>query len=492
MTLCKKIFSLSILSFTITGLVGCGSDDDPITREHDSRTFVVAEDISFNPLATDLPAVPIPTSVYYGTYEGIQGDAVYAAEIPTGWNGGGLVMYTHGYRGEGEELEVSVPPLPWRAAVLGAGYAWAASSYSANFYDARAGIEDTNKLALKLTDYIAADHDVSLEAPSQYLISGFSLGGHIAAAAVDKENLERTLFPVAYKGSAPFCQAEENEFQWLGDYPRVMQEISGFGDRDYSEFQTLLGTYDPSGTYIAQPGEMLSALFGTTEFGTPDWSNPINENGENLVNIVKNLTGGERPLFTEGFNTVYNDVALSSGGESGDINGILAGSIYDNSERVYRWTDGDITPEEQAFNDAIARESATKDVNALRGDGVRWIPLVKGDFDVPVLTMHTLGDMFVPFVHQQLYRQKAIENGSEDLLVQRAIRATGHCDFSATEISTALGEWLTWVNDGPKPDGDEVLDPEVVADANYGCDHTITSDDAVVARTGLPACTQAQ
>ncbi|GAA6136203.1 alpha/beta hydrolase [Oceaniserpentilla sp. 4NH20-0058] len=489
MTHYKKIFTFSILPLTFASLIGCGSsDDDPVTREHDERTFVVAEEISFNPLATDLPTVPIPSSVYYGTYEGLQGDAVYAAEIPTGWDGGGLIMYTHGFRGEGETLDVSVPPLPWRAAVLGAGYAWAASSYSANFYDARAGIEDTNKLALELTDYIETDFSVSFDAPSQYLISGFSLGGHIAAAAVDKENLERTLFPVPYEGSAPLCQAEENEFQWLGDYPRVMHEISGFGDRDFSDFQSLLGTYDPSGIVIVQPGEMLTALFGTNELGMPDWSNPINENGENLVSIVKNLTGGERPIFAEGFNTLYNDVALSSGGESGDINGILAGSIYDNSERVYRWTDGDITPEEQAFNDAITRESATKGANGLRNDGVRWIPLVGGDFDVPVLTLHTLGDMFVPFVHQQLYRQKAIDNGNEDLLVQRAIRATGHCDFSATEISTALGDLITWVNGGSKPAGDEVLDAAVVADDSYGCDHTITSADALDARASLPVC----
>lgn len=490
MTQYKKVLPLSILSLVMTGLIGCGSSsDDPITREHDDRTFVVAQDISFNPLATDLPDLPIPTSVYYGTYEGIQGDAVYAAEIPAGWDGDGIVMYTHGYAGEGETLDVSVPPLPWRATVLGAGYAWASSSYSANFYDVRAGIEDTNKLALELTDYIEADYDVILDTPSEYLISGFSLGGHTAAAAVDKENLERTLYSVDYKGAAPLCQAEENEFQWLGDYPRVMQEISGFGDQDYSEFQTLLGSYDPSGSVILQPGEMLTSLFGTNDLGMPDWSNPLNENAERLIEIVKNLTGGERPLFTEGFRTIYNDVALSSGGEGGDINGILAGSIYDNSERVYRWTDGDITPEEQAFNDAITRESASKGANAIRDDGVRWIPLVSGDFEVPVLTMHTLGDMFVPFVHQQLYRQKAIDNGNEDLLVQRSIRATGHCDFSASEISTALGDWLTWVNGGPKPDGDEVLDATVVADANYGCDHTITSADATQARAGLPACT---
>lgn len=101
--------------------------------------------------------------------------------------------------------------------------------------------------------------------------------------------------------------------------------------------------------------------------------------------------------------------------------------------------------------------------------------------------MHTLGDFFVPFVHQQLYRKGAEANGSQDLLVQRAIRAPGHCGFSGSEFSTALVDLVTWVNFGIRPGGDDVLDPEVVADDQYGCDYTI-NDASTPSRAALPQC----
>ncbi|WP_372956882.1 alpha/beta hydrolase [Marinobacter sp.] len=475
----RNKLGIAITAATLSALVltGCGDSsssndgDDEVeaTRVHDTRTFEPAAEIAFTASES--------ASAYYGTYEGIQGPAVYAAEIPDGWDGGGLIMYTHGYRGEGSELAVSVPDPAWRASVLAAGYAWAASSYSANYYDVRAAIEDTNKLALEVTNYIEADFGQAYEAPQQVLISGYSLGGHTAAAAVDRENMERTTYKVDYQGALPFCQAEQNQFQWLGDYTRVIQELSGYGDTAPEDYQDTL----PS---------MLVSLFTTDGEGNITWE-PINEDGPGgwAKKIAMDLTGGDRPIFYDyGFpNTGLQFAVLGTGGRGGDINGILARNYYDNTDREYRWTDGDaMTTEEENFNEAIERVLADEGVNPLRDDGVRWLPLVKGDFDVPVLTLHTLGDFYVPFRHQQLYREGAIENGSDDLLVQRAIRAPSHCDFTGSEIGKALSDWLTWVNGGEKPQGDEVLDPTVVADPQYGCDHTI--NDTSRDRSALPAC----
>lgn len=451
------------------GSSGGGSDggvkEPEVTREHDSRTFTPEADIT-------LAAFP-EASAFYGLYEGVQGPAIYTAEMPDTWNGG-LIMYTHGYR-DGLELQKSVPDAAWRTTVLGAGYAWAASSYSANYYDVRAAIEDTNKLALEVMDYIEADFGLAYPKPVQTLISGYSLGGHAAAAAVERENMERTAYKVDYRGALPFCQAEQNQFQWLGDYTRVIQELSGIGDIAPEDYQANL----PS---------MLVALF-KTDGAAVTWE-PANQNGERAKQIAMKLTGGERPIFYNfGFpSTNLQFAVLGTGGRGGDVDGILAGNVYDNSDRVYRWTDGEtMTVEEQLFNEAIDRFSADEDANPLRNDGVRWLPQVKGDFNVPVLTLHTLGDFYVPFRHQQLYRQGAIEHGAEDLLVQRAIRAPGHCDFSGSEISTALINWLAWVNKiGPKPDGDEVLDPAVVKDPRYGCDHTL--DGIPQDRSALPSC----
>ena len=233
-------------------------------------------------------------------YDGLQGEAVYAIEVPNNWDGDGLIMWAHGYAGTGDKLPTSAPSIAWRDAVLAAGYAWAASSYSANYYDVRAGIEDTNKLALNITDYVLADYGVQLAEPNQYLISGGSLGGHVAAAAVDKENMERTLNKVPYEGAMPLCQAEQNQFQWLGDYPRVMQELGGFGDEDHSMFPDLIGDFDDSGRFIIKAGELAKALFGVTSTGAPDWAAPLNTKAERLKDMAQIMTGGERPMFDQG------------------------------------------------------------------------------------------------------------------------------------------------------------------------------------------------
>jgi hypothetical protein len=65
--------------------------------------------------------------------EGTLGDADYMIQIPAGWNGGGLVVYAHGYEGEG--------PGPGTVRAPGiAGYfeqrgiAWAATGFRAKGY----------------------------------------------------------------------------------------------------------------------------------------------------------------------------------------------------------------------------------------------------------------------------------------------------------------------------------------------------------------------
>lgn len=471
-------------------LAGCGSDNDDKrkpspaepgeTREHDSRTFTVDQTtLPFDANSGAVPSVLEPNEAvqtakrYWGIYQGIQGPAAYRVEIPENWNGG-MILWARGYGGDGHTLTGVLPSMVFRNVALAAGYAWASSSYSANYYDVRAALEDTNKLALEFRDYLKRDWNVEdLPEPTQYLIAGGSMGGHTAAVAVEAETLERARYQVQYEGALALCQSEQNEFNWLGDYTLVAQHLAGFGDRPSTDFQELLP-------------QILGRLFVAVE-GENAWV--TTEQGDKLKEIARHLTGGHRPIFDEGFRVgALQWAVLSTGGSDGTINGILAKPFYDNTDRVYRWTDDtDPTAEEVEFNATIERKSADQEAaNPVRNDGVRWLPLVQGKFNVPVLTMHTLGDFYVPFRHQQLYRLRAIENGSDQWLVQRAIRAPSHCDFSASEMATALTDFLAWVNLGSKPEGDEVLDPAVVANPAYGC--KFTNNLGSTGREALPAC----
>jgi hypothetical protein len=99
-------------------------------------------------------------------------------------------------------------------------------------------------------------------------------------------------------------------------------------------------------------------------------------------------------------------------------------------------------------------------------------PSLSAMFKLPVLTMHTLGDLFVPFHMEQVYARRAIDVGTADLLVQRAIRGRAHCEFTPAEVSTAFGDLVNWAVKGVKPDGDDILDPATVAAPNFGCKFT--------------------
>jgi hypothetical protein len=117
----------------------------------------------------------------------------------------------------------------------------------------------------------------------------------------------------------------------------------------------------------------------------------------------------------------------------------------------------------------------------LRRDGLRWIPKVNGQIMAPVVSLHTLGDLFVPFSMQQIYKQRATANGSDQWLVQRAIRGVTHCDFTNAEMSKGFTDLVQWVKQGTKPAGDDVTTAATVAATTYGCAHTnnkVDGDDS--------------
>lgn len=435
----------ALLMAGLTLLPGCATlRYSADTRVQDSRVF--------NAITPTLPELP-GAKLYQGTYAGIQGPASYAIEVPGNWNGT-LIMYTHGYAGTGPELRVQAPPL--RAYWLSQGYAWAASSYSANYYDVRAGVEDTNALALQFPTL------TTQAKPSKYLIMGVSMGGHVASASVEKETLDTARNKVNYAAAMPVCGVldEEYEFQWLGDYTQAAAQLAGFGEKTY-----------PAANFQKNLPAIKAALF--TDTSGPLWQ--VNDGqGAKLRALAKQLTGGERPVFDLGFSVGSLQTAvLSTGGSDGTLTGILARNFYGNAGLTYRWTaDAAPTPEETAFNAALVRVSADPGANAPRYDGVRWLPRVNGEINVPVLTMHTLGDFYVPFKHEQLYNAAVAANGKSGLLVQRAIRAPGHCDFAGPELVEGFNELVKWEAGGAKPVGDDVTTPSVIADPNYGCKFT--------------------
>ncbi len=405
--------------------------------------------------------------------------AAYRIEVPSNWNGE-LVMYAHGYAGEGAVLAGNNASI--RRHLVQSGYAWAASGYSKNSYDVRAGVEDTNKLALAFATLTGK------AAPTRTYIIGHSMGGHIAAAAMEEEALATAVNRVRYAGALPMCgvMGDVELFNMFAAQGLAAIQLSGVGAAlpasvtARQRYQALLGA-DVNPNSLRLPSH--TALFNN--FPNPGFT-PKGTAGAQYTSVMRNLSGGARPLFDLGlsFGGSYVGGAYGNYGVDATLTGML--SRYSLDTRAITYTvEGDAAAS-AALNANVPRITPDADFNRLRRDGMRWVPLNHGKPYAPVVTLHTLGDMFVTFNMQQIYRNRVVANGAvrADRVVQRAIRGASHCDFTNAEMQTAFDDMVRWSKGGAKPGGDDVLTPAVVAATTYGCRYTNNTLHPVDEATG--------
>ncbi|MGI9287424.1 MAG: hypothetical protein ACR2P1_18720, partial [Pseudomonadales bacterium] len=179
-------------------------------------------------------------------------------------------------------------------------------------------------------------------------------------------------------------------------------------------------------------------------------------------------------------------------GLGGSVGGGVSGSVWGTRPRHYQ-LDGDpaVNADEQSLNDSILRIRRDRGVNPPHFLKLRRIPKITGRINIPVITAHTLGDLFVPFSMQQIYAREVAARNRSDLLVTRATRAISHCEFSPEELVRTFDDLVRWVNEGIKPAGDDLLDTAAVANPFFGCEFTegVSGTTPEVLRSG--ACSLA-
>jgi fermentation-respiration switch protein FrsA (DUF1100 family) len=373
-------------------------------------------------------------------------------EVPAAWNGN-LVMWAHGFRGTGLELTVDNHPL--RVFLLAGGYAWAASSFSRNDYDIEAGAVDTRKLVRVFKKQV--------DKPDLVYLTGASMGGHVTGASIEKWKKE-------YDGALAICGV-------MGDF----ENFDFFLDFNLAGQQIALGSsifpVDPF-----YPFTTAQDIKAALELFPGGWPSFLNEDGADFKQLVELRSGGDRPNFDEAW-FYWNSFPEAGSGIPGNLlfdlgvgDGTIVGRkgvVMENKDVTYQVDlDPAISFFEQDLNDNIFRVKADKKARKIRG--IKNVRAIEGKFNIPVLTLHNLGDLFVPFHNEVEYYNDAAAKGNDDLLVQRAIRGVGHCDFTGSELVTAMSDLIGWVEFGIKPAGDIVGDPAEVADPDYGC--TFTDD----------------
>lgn len=453
----------------------------------------VPQDDRVFPLGDSGPFDPIPGLTDRLVEDIDSHGAIYRYEVPVGWNGD-LVMYAHGFRGcvadeeTGALVPLTVDDPPLRVYYLANGYAWAASSYSKNCYDVKDGVESTNRLARIFK------RDVGK--PNRTLITGFSMGGHVTGAAIEMfpnyncpegrhgrlcrrfvRVLGKLSGGIRYDGAAPMCgvMGDTELFDYFADYQFGAEALAAEVN------SSVMSQFPPPDDYATTT---LPLTIGTlfTTFPTS-----LTPQGESLKDLLRVNSGGERPIFEQGF-TPFQPLLVSFWGSDGTVDGIVSGNIYDNRDTVFQLdADPGLNSAEIVLNELVLRVKRDRGVNRDRFLRLQRIPEISGRLAIPVLSVHTLGDLFVPFSMQQIYAREAANLGRSELLVQRATRAVGHCEFSAEELIQTFDDLVLWVNEGERPDGDNLLDPATVANPAYGCTYTVgsTGQTPDILRTGL-------
>lgn len=418
-------------------------------------------DYTFNPERPLGPGEGQPISaIDSDEVETVQGEiagAVYVGQKPEGdaWNGE-LIVWAHGYRGEGTQLYVSPPPV--REWLLEQGYAWIASSYRRNSYDPGVGVLDTKNVTRRAASLWGQ--------PERTYLAGASMGGHVTAVAIEK-------FPNLYDGALPACGVlgDVELFDYFLDYNVGAAAFAGLSPEypqtdwvsdEVVQIKQALSLYDEAGAPISAWAFDGSPLVGAT---TDLLAGP----GEDFKDFIEVGSGGERGVI---FDVAWDYWHIAGEGNFffalGEGDGTIAnrpGMVGQNSDTVYATEYG---PQFAFLDDQITRVEAANRVRV--SEGLKPAPLIEGDPSVPVLTIHTIGDLFVPIEMEQIYAREVAANGKADLLVQRAIRDVGHCAFTDAEWQQTFTDLFAWVETGVRPAGDDLVAD--ITDPLLGCEWT--------------------
>ena len=401
-------------------------------------------------------------------WTGIASDgAAYRVEVPPNWNGT-LVMFAHGFRGTGTEVWVDDPQL--RQYFVDNGFAWAASSYAVNGYDPGDGVVDT--------------HDLLLAFPSltglhtrQVIMSGLSMGGEITTAEIEA-------YKGDFAGAMPYCGvlAGSNLFNYfLG----ANVTAAGLTGTTISYPTTLAAGQAYAPAYQSTVESELPALGITPNpaTGGQTFSTSLTKTGTLWADTVEQLSGGTRPGFSSAID-YWNSFGFAPltqipflfglyPGTSGGTIGFANGSVAGNQHTFYRFSDFGLSnlPQEIALNRAVLRVpvTATSSADAL---SPAELPAIHGDPGIPVLSVHGIGDLFVPFSMDQQYDAMMVAHRQGGLFVDRAIREVTHCGYTTSELSSAFSALVSWIHTGKRPAGDNILNPAAVSSPTFGCRFT--------------------
>jgi pimeloyl-ACP methyl ester carboxylesterase len=353
------------------------------------------------------------TALRQGAIEG----ADFEISVPDKWNGT-LVMYAHGYQGEGSSVG-SVEASPIESHLRHGGYAMAASGYRAMGYRPDWFLADM----LALRQRFIAEFGL----PRRTIIHGRSMGGHVAIAALE-------LHPQIFQAGLIECGVVDGVglIDWLYAYTAAAEYLSGARllDMERPMFDRLVNDWL---NLMGMPGAYT-------------------ERGRRFDSVVKHMSGGDVAMRLEGLKRRY---ALNLVPRDPGRSGAREFARHADTRHIRYEVDPGLGVDAETLNRDVRR--IVPEAGARSREANPVFAEFTGKITVPLMTLHETADFRVPLRMEQDYRRRTQAAGTGHLLVQRVVAGAGHCSIDARVRDRAFDELVAWLEKGTVPEGDDVL-----------------------------------
>jgi hypothetical protein len=322
-------------------------------------------------------------------------------------------------------------------------------------------------------------------------MTGLSMGGEITTAEIEA-------YKGDFAGAMPYCGvlAGNDLFNY---YLGANVTAAALTKTAISYPTTLAAGQAYAGTYNSAVQSELPTLgiIPNPATGGQTFTTSLTQTGTLWADTVEQLSGGTRPGFSSAID-FWNSFGFAPlthipflfglyPGLNGGTLGFANGSVAGNEHTFYTFSEppSDLVTQEIALNRAVLRVpvTATTSADALTP---AELPIIQGDPGIPVLSIHGIGDLFVPFSMDQRYDEMMIAHGQGRLFVGRAIREVTHCGYTPSELSAGFSALVKWIDSGVRPAGDSILDPRAVASLSFGCRFTDPTPGVHLEFKGVP------
>ena len=370
--------------------------------------------------------------------------ATYFIEVPSNWNGI-LFLYSHGYVVPGSPNPAEDVGDPVTGAVmLARGFALAGSSYATTGWAVQQALPDQ----IAVLDIFV----VRFGTPRETIAWGHSLGGMITAGLIQD-------YPDRFAAALPMCGVlsggvatwnvaldAEFAFQTLVA-PDAGLQLVNITNPDENLIIAEEALEQGAATAKGRARLALTAALADT----PGWFTPLSPEpaptdfADQLTSQLEWESEVDWPFLF----ALRAELEARAGGNPSWNTGVdyrlelLVSPDLVEVLALYADAGLDLEADLDALN-AAPRISADPAAVTYLSNNI----IYNGEIQVPVLTMHTVGDGLVSSENESAYATVVAEAGNANLLRRIFVSRAGHCAFTPAETITAVETLLTRLETG--------------------------------------------